>query len=207
MELGDTDMDWLNEAPTLAAIRRDTPFSVPSGYFEALSESLKAQALLESVRFENEEEFKLPENYFEQLPGRIEDRIAVEKIQQLVPSEGYSVPDTYFSQLSVRIHSRIKEESSVVKRKTVFSTWASYSAAAAITMLVGTVIYFNTTGYTLGKQLSDVPEQEIINYLQIHSTVNDVPYIMENINPEGMKQITTDVSSDELEQYINSTTL
>ena len=207
MKLGDTDMDWLNEVPTLAAIGRNTPFSVPSGYFEALSEGLKAQALLESVRFENEEEFKLPENYFEQLPGRIEDRISVEQIQHLVPSEGYTVPDTYFSQLSVRIQSRIKEESSAAKRKTVFSTWASYSAAAAITMLVGTVIYFNTTGYTLGKQLSDVPEQEIINYLQIHSTVNDIPYIMENINPEGLKQITNDVSSDELEQYINSTTL
>lgn len=205
MELG--DMDWLNEAPTLAAIRRDTPFSVPSGYFENLSENLKAQALLESVRFENKEEFKLPENYFEQLPGRIEDRIALEKIHHLVPSEGYIVPDTYFSQLSVRINSRIKEERSVIKRKTIFSTWASYSAAAAITMLIGTVIYFNSTGYTIGKQLSDVPDQEIINYLQIHSTVNDMPYIIENINPEGMKQITTDVSSDELEQYINSTTL
>lgn len=207
MKLGDTDMDWLKDTPALAAIRRDTPFSVPSGYFENLSENLKAQALLESVRFENEEEFKLPENYFEQLPGRIEDRILAEKIQQLVPSEGYTVPDAYFSQLSARINSRIKEERSVVKRKTIFSTWASYSAAAAITMLIGTVIYFNSTGYTIGKQLSDVPDQEIINYLQIHSTVNDMPYIIENINPEGMKQITTDVSSDELEQYINSTTL
>lgn len=203
------DMDGLKDAPTLAAIRRDTPYSVPSGYFESLSENLKTQALLESVRFADEDEFTIPVNYFEELTGRIEERISIENLHKLVPNDGFKIPETYFSQLSNRINERINENSSIIKikRKTVFSTWASYSAAACISILIGTVIYFNSTGYTINKQLSDVPDQEIINYLQIHSTANDIPYIMENVNPEGLKQITTDVSSDELEAYINSTTL
>lgn len=205
MELKDVDL--LKDAPTLAAIRRDTPYSVPSGYFESLSENLKTQALLESVRFADEDEFTIPVNYFEELPGRIEERISIENLHKLVPYDGFKIPETYFSQLSNRINERINENSSIIKRKTVFSTWASYSAAACISILIGTVIYFNSTGYTINKQLSDVTDQEIINYLQIHSTANDIPYIMENVNPEGLKQITTDVSSDELEAYINSTTL
>ena len=66
-------------------------------------------------------------------------------------------------------------------------------------MLIGSVIYFNSSYYSFNKQLSGVPDQEIINYLQLHSTVSDNQFIIENLNP--------DVSAEEIEQYINNTTL
>lgn len=171
-------MDWLKEAPTLAAIGRKIPFTVPSGY------------------------------YFDQLPARIENRIALENINTLVPSDGFTVPQGYFSDLSERINFRLdhkKPENKPVRR--LIRSWISYSAAACISILIGSVIYFNSAYYSFDQQLSEVPDQEIINYLQVYSTMSDTPFIIENLNVSGLQQITTDVSSEELEQYINNTTL
>lgn len=208
MELNDKGMDWLKEAPTLAAIRRESPFTVPSGYFNRLTDRLNSQVLVESMRFDKEEEFNVPVNYFKDLSPRIENRIAIENIQNLVPSEGYIVPDTYFSQLSDRINSRLDEDrSTIIRKRSIFSSWISYSAAASVAMLIGTVIYFNSSDYTINKQLSAVPDEEIVNYLQVYSTIGDTPVIIENLNTEGLQQVTSDVSSEELEQYINNTTL
>jgi hypothetical protein len=78
METMNSDKDWLKEAPSLAVISKKNPFSVPPAYFESLNENLNTLAKLENARFENEEEFKLPENYFNQLAGRIEDRLDID---------------------------------------------------------------------------------------------------------------------------------
>lgn len=208
MELNDKDIDWLKEAPTLASIGRDIPFTVPSGYFESLSDHLRALALAESLSSDKQEEFSVPLNYFEELPARIQNRIALENINTLVSSDGFTVPENYFSKLSERINSRLDQNKSENKPvRSLFSSWISYGAAASITMLIGSVIYFNSSYYSFNKQLSGVPDQEIINYLQLHSTVSDNQFIIENLNPDGLQQITTDVSSEEIEQYINNTTL
>lgn len=206
MELTDSDMEWKKDAPTLAAMKRVNPFVVPSGYFESLSDDVHARVLIESARFENTEEFIIPNNYFEQLPSRIEERLTIEEIQLLVPSQGFTVPDVYFSELSERIRSKIAAQKPE-KKKNIFNSWISYSAAACITLVLGTAVYFNSTGYAIGRDLSKVPDQEIINYLQIHSTVGDNQYIIENLSIDGLQQVSSDVSSQEIEQYINNTTL
>jgi len=206
MKSEDSNMEWEKEAPTLAAMKRVNPFVVPSGYFESLSEEVNARILIESARFETAEEFNIPANYFENLSSRIEERIAIEDIQSIVPFTGFSVPETYFTDLSERIQSKLTEQKPE-KKKNVFKSWISYSAAACITLVLGTALYFNSTGYTIGRDLSAVPDQEIINYLQIHSTVNDNQYIIENLSDDGLQQVSSDVSSQEIEQYINNTTL
>jgi hypothetical protein len=206
MKLEDSDMEWEKDAPTLAAMKRVNPFVVPSGYFESLTDDVNTRILIESVRFESAEEFNIPANYFENLSSRIEERIALETIQSLVPSTGFSVPEAYFSDLSDRIQSKLAEKSPE-RKKTIFKSWISYSAAACITLVLGTAVYFNSTGYTIGRDLSEVPDQEIINYLQIHSTVNDNQYIIENLSEDGLHHVSPDVSSQEIEHYINNTTL
>jgi hypothetical protein len=206
MKSEDSDMEWEKEAPTLAAMKRVNPFVVPSGYFESLTEQVNTRILIESARFESEEEFNIPANYFKQLPSRIVERIAIENIQSLVPAPGFSVPEDYFTDLSERIQSKLAEQKPE-RRKNIFKSWISYSAAACITLVLGTAVYFNSTVYTINRDLSKVPDQEIINYLQIHSTVGDNQYIIENLSDDGMQQVSSDVSSQEIEQYINNTTL
>ncbi len=207
MKTENSDKDWLKEAPTLAKISRENPFTVPSAYFESLNENLNTLAKLENARFENEDEFNLPENYFNQLAGRIEDRIAIDTIQNLAPADGFKVPDAYFSSLAERINSRIDEKQAPAKLKEMFPSWIRYSAAASVVSMIGIFFYFNSSSYVFNKQLSKVPDQDIINYLQFHSTVNDNQYLIEHITEDGLQQVSTDVSEEDIEQYINSTTL
>lgn len=207
MKTENSDKDWLKEAPTLAKISRENPFTVPSAYFESLNENLNTLAKLENARFENEDEFNLPENYFNQLAGRIEDRIAIDTIQNLAPADGFKVPDAYFSSLAERINSRIDEKQAPAKLKEMFPSWIRYSAAASVVLMIGIFFYFNSSSYVFNKQLSKVPDQDIINYLQFHSTVNDNQYLIEHITEDGLQQVSADVSEEDIEQYINSTTL
>ena len=207
MKTMNSDKDWLKEAPSLALISRKNPFSVPPAYFESLNENLNTLAKLENARFENEEEFKLPENYFNQLAGRIEDRLAINTIQNLAPSEGFKVTDVYFTSLAKRMNFKIEEKKAPATLKNIFPSWIRYSAAASVVFVIGISLYFNSSSYTFNQQLSKVPDQDIINYLQFHSTVNDTQYLIDNITEDGLQQVSNDVSEEDIEQYINNTTL
>jgi len=207
MKTENSDKDWLKEAPTLAKISRANPFVVPSDYFESLNESLNTMTKLESLRFEDDDEFNLPENYFNHLAGRIEDRLAIQTIQDLAPGLGFKLPDSYFTSLTERINLRIDEKIAPARQKNLFPSWIRYSAAVSIVFVIGISIYFNSSIYVFNQQLSKVPDQDIINYLQVHSTVSDNQYIIENSSEDGLLQVSTDVSEEDIEQYINSTTL
>jgi len=207
MKKENSDKDWLNEAPMLVKISKENPFAVPYDYFESLNKNLNSLAKLESVRFENEDEFGLPENYFNQLTERIEDRISKETIQNLAKGDGLIVPDAYFTNLTERINSRIDEKLEPAKLKKMYPHWLRYSAAASVVFVIGIFLYLNSSNYVFNQQLSKVPDQDIINYLQFHSTVNDNQYIIENVTEDGLQQVSTDVSEEDLEKYINSTTL
>ena len=208
MESNERDIDLQKEAPKLAAIGNGIPFTVPAGYFQELSDNLKSRILVESMHVDDNDGFKVPQGYFDELSSRIENRLAVENIRLLVPSEGFVLPDGYFTELSGRITSRIDDSSKgATPIRRLFSSWISYAAAACITAIIASGIYFNSNTYQFDKQLSEVPDQEIINYLQAHSTAGDTPFIIENLNPDQLEAVTADVSAEELELYINSTTL
>lgn len=198
MQHKDSDIEWQKDAPVLASTSRLNPFTVPAGYFETLSEQVKATALIESERFQVQDEFSLPEHYFNNLSQRINSRIAVESVLSEVKGQGFTVPDAYFNSLNSRLQSR------VTKKK---SYWFSYAAAACISMIIGSVIYLNSNSSAINRELSGVPDHEIINYLQIHSTVADNQYIIDHLNTEELQQVNNNISTGEIELYINNTTL
>lgn len=208
MELNDRDIDLQRDAPTLAAIGKAIPFTVPAGYFDELPSIVNSRIYIESTLGKGSNGLKVPEKYFEELSSRIENNIAVENLKAISPAGGFAVPDGYFESLSERINHRLEPP---VRSKTpirsIMTSWVGYAAAACITVMIAAGIYFNTDAYNFNEQLSEIPEQEIINYLQVHSTAGDTPFIIENLNPEALTKVSTGVSADELEQYINSTTL
>ena len=54
--------------------------------------------------------------------------------------------------------------------------------------------------------MGKIPEQEIINYLQMNSDVGDTPAILENLSQNvTLTDFNTDISSEEMELYINTT--
>lgn len=206
MKLNNSDRDWEKEAPTLAAMEKVNPFSVPSKYFDSLSETLHSITFIESVRFENKEEFSTPKGYFTELEKQIKNKAAFENSQNLLKTSGFNTPEDYFSDLSQKIEAKIKQQD-ISRRKSIFKSWISYSAAACITMIIGSVVYFNLKSDNITRDLSNIPDQEIINYLQIHSTVSDNQFIIENLSDDGLQQVSNDVSAEEIEQYINNNTL
>jgi len=206
--LNERDIDLQKEAPTLAAIGNGISFTVPSGYFEELSDILNGRVLVESMQSDGNPGFYIPQNYFEELSSRIENRAFVENLRTLVPSDGFSLPEGYFAELPARIITRVEnslERNTPVRR--LFTSLGSYAAAACITVMIATGIYYSSNTYNLNKQLSEISDQEIINYLQAHSTAGDTPFIIENLNSGQMEAVIPDVSAEELELYINSTTL
>jgi len=207
MELDERDIDWQKDAPSLVAIGKAVPFTVPAGYFGELSTNLKSRVLIDSMRVNDRDGFKVPRNYFEELTSRIENNISVENIKIMAPSEGFLLPEGYFSELSEKINARLESTTSETPVRKLFTTWISYAAAACITALIATGIYFNTNTYNFNEKLSEVPDQEIINYLQAYSTAGDTPFIIETLNPDELEHVTPDVSAEELEQYLKSTTL
>ena len=206
MKLHDSDREWEKEAPTLAAMEKVNPFTVPSKYFDSLSETLHSISLIESIRFENEEEFSTPKGYFKELEKHIKTKAALENSQELLKTSGFNTPEDYFSDLSQKIEAKIKLQD-ISRKKNIFKSWISYSAAACITMVIGSVVYFNLKSDSINRDLSNIPDQEIINYLQIHSTVSDNLVIIENLSDDGLQQVSNDVSAEEIEQYINYNTL
>lgn len=206
MKLHDLDSEWEKEAPTLAAMQRVCPFTVPAKYFDSLSETLKLISIVETVRFENEEEFSIPNDYFKDLEKQILTKALIENNTKLHNTGGFLTPENYFSDLSQKIEAKINEQRPN-KNKGIFYSWISYTAAACISMIIGSVIYFNIKSENLSSDLSNIPDQEIITYLQIYSTANDNQFIIDNLSDEVLEQVSNDISAQEIEQYINTNTL
>ena len=198
MELRDSDKEWQKNAPVLASMSRSNPFSVPDGYFDTLSEQLKARVLIESELYKTQKDFHIPENYFNELSHRIQDRISMENALGKEKKQDFLIPDRNPETLHTPASSRTGRKKSY---------WIGYAAAACIAMIAGSVIYFNSSQYTINRKLSDIPDQEIINYLQMHTTISDNQYIIDHLNTEELQQVSNDISTQELELYINNTTL
>jgi hypothetical protein len=208
MDLDNTEYEWKNDAPSLSGIGNSSPFSVPEDYFNNAAQLINALAIAESFRFKDEEEFAVPENYFEQLSDNIKSGIAVSTLQDEIKEDGFSVPEGYFESLSSRINSQINvsEKKSGARVHRLLPSWAKYAAAASITTIIGSVAFFNLYSGNVDRQMGKIPEQEIINYLEMNSDVGDTPAILENLSQTvTLTDFNTDISSEEMELYINTT--
>ena len=208
MDLENTGKDWKEEAPLLAAMDRTKPLTVPDNYFNTLKDNIIARCLVEDSRFNNEDECPIPEGYFNNLRSQIESRIAEETVRELVPADGFTVPDGYFTSLQERILAKTKtvEEPAETIIKPIKSNWFKYAAAACVTLVLGSVLIFNNQDASFESQLSHIPDQEIINYLQTHSDLSDTPVIMESsMQTVNLNDKVNGFSDDELEDYINTT--
>lgn len=208
MDLENTGKDWKEEAPLLAAMDKTNPLTVPENYFSTLKDHIITRCFVEDARFNNEDEFTVPEGYFDTLRSQIESRVAEETVRELAPVDGFTVPNGYFTSLQERILAKTQtvEEPAQIVIKPIKSNWIKYAAAACITVAIGFALIFNSQNTSLESQLSSIPDQEIINYLQVHSDMSDTPIIMESsMQTVNLNNRVDDFTDDELEDYINTT--
>lgn len=208
MELNKNNGNWEKDAPALAAVERTNPFTVPLNYFEDMQDQLQSRmAIAESCKDHEDTSFAVPEGYFDELSDRIMSTIKAESFKEEMSGSGFSVPHNYFANLEERIITKADglnaAPSKTVRR--LVPVWMNYAAAACIAVVTGSVIFFSQQNNTLESKLSKIPENDIVTYLQIYSDTGDFPVIVENLEKNVASKNSSDLSDQEIEQYLEST--
>lgn len=80
--------------------------------------------------------FRLPEGYFEQLPGRVSTRLGADAKRQLPDQPGFTVPEGYFDSFADRLQQRMDKPAGKVRNLWAYSGWVAAVAAAVVLLLV-----------------------------------------------------------------------
>lgn len=179
MDLKDTHEDWESEAPFLAKLEKKNPFTVPADYFGQLTQDIETAVLVQELK-----ETGLHES-------------------------GYTVPEDYFNSLSGKISGKLAVEESISRKRNsgkVRSLWTRYAAAASIALILSAAAFLKIrNSNSIEGMLHRIPENEIITYLQLYSDRSDTPVIIENLGPDAeIFSVSSDLSNDEIEEYINA---
>ena len=135
--------------------------------------------------------FQVPENYFEDLSAKIEQR--TQSVVEDLPKENvFKVPENYFEDLESKILARTSEKTKIIPLFTWSAkrTWASVAACSVIAVMG----YFTLmpSQKSLGEEeLAGVQNQEIVNYL-IQQDLNQTD-VAEQIEAKNIKFKETDL--------------
>ena len=186
-------------------------FAVPEGYFTNLPEQIISRANLESLK--EEEGFLIPENYFETLTENISSRIKVEELvtQSIPDKQLFSVPEGYFEKLQANILLKTVEAeyAPVVQMRSRTTQWIRFAAAACITAMIGTGIFLNYSkpqDSDIDSALAQIPDTEIVSYLQASTSIDDSETIAEHLAETGIepKLQNEEFSEEEIKTYLET---
>ncbi|MBD1383799.1 hypothetical protein IDJ75_00795 [Mucilaginibacter rigui] len=183
-------------------------FAVPAGYFEQLTGNIQSRINIEAAVNAEETGFNVPQGYFDNLQQQITSRIAVEEMMAASTPE-FAVPDNYFEKLSQDILNKTVNKEVVIRKTIVRKLWASntfkYATAACLALIIGAGAFLReaqqpaTHAQTLlHKQVSNIPVDEIKDYLELNMDANDTRSIIDND-----KQINTDALDADLQDYVD----
>ena len=194
--------DWINEAPTLAAMGKRNPFAVPDGYFESVEEQTLSAVFLDGLKKKtNQNSFEVPQNYFEDLMERIETRIS---LSEMPKAQQFAVPENYFDTLQSRINNKIAAETPQKVAKIV-PLWrknmVKYASAACFVLMAtfGAYFYQNNPSVPAAKTpLADLANEQLLYDI-------DENTIIEHLDAQNTNSSKTNSASDtEMENYILS---
>ncbi|MBE8712842.1 hypothetical protein [Sphingobacterium hungaricum] len=212
-------------------IFRKTGFTTPADYFENAQQAILGQVKIESIQSPEEIVFQTAPNYFNTLQSRIMNAIEEDKGLDSVEEDGFSVPAAYFENAKVSILAKIKEDNVVefvpnqqeetpVRKISVYRKWSKYVAAACLVSIlgIGSYSYLNSTDQptltaaTDNTELSEIPDEEIANYLAQSGDAEDLIFFS-NYNEEIQEDHSThahdedgiceNVKEKDIEDYLN----
>lgn len=181
--------DWMNEAPYLAGLRKEHPFTVPEGYFEGLPEHIHQAIFMDNL--ENsipDAGFQVPTGYFDELTEDIQSKVSTLRLKTVVPDEGYAVPNDYFTQLQAKINAKTTEESNKKSEPKILRLWHSkllkYASAACFIIVSATAFYFYpqvetkhhvSPDFANEQMLFDIDEHTIIEHIESNDLERHAP--------------------------------
>jgi hypothetical protein len=184
----------------------DLPFTVPNDYFESLEEKILFRAQMVEESGELHAGFTIKPAYFEELEDSILARTKEFELKQQVDRDGYSVPANYFEELEANILERTvsKSKQKTLIRRLIGENGMKYAAAACV--LIASVFLIRNSLQEQQLTLKDIPDQEIIQYLQMYGNTQDGYVLREYVNAESdFNEIGSDFSDADLEWYLNNT--
>jgi hypothetical protein len=183
-------------------------FSVPQNYFEDMAEQIKSRIAIEEALKADEQSFAVPQNYFEDMAAQITSRIVVE--EALSTETPFTVPEDYFEDLNRKISNQVAglevANRRGVIRRLVSTAAFKYATAACFTLVVGAAIFIgeinspsaqHNSSY-LHKALSDVPDNAIESYLQLHMDAGDTRSVIDDADKGQINNTSTDDLADYL---------
>ncbi|MBB6500534.1 hypothetical protein [Pedobacter cryoconitis] len=179
----DIDDGWKQEAPYLASLQKENPFSVPEEYFNKLPEMINgaryADKLREAIPMSG---FTVPEEYFSELHNRISlETEIISRLQNFPKEEGHQAPDLYFEKLQARILAKTTEALIPVKHEPkIIRLWHNdlikYASVACFILVTAFGLFLNQqreigiTEIANEQMLYDMNEQDIIDHIQGDNT-------------------------------------
>ena len=166
--------------------------TLPDDYFETSAAQITSRIHIEELASSESEGFTVPaDDYFERLQQQITSRIAIEEAAP-AQEQSFAVPEGYFEKLNKSILNQTVNQDLVVRktgviRKLVSTAAFKYASAACFALIVGGSIFLSQSNSVtnsahgasyLHKQLSEIPAEEIQQYLQTHVDGNDVQSTM-----------------------------
>jgi len=138
--------DELKDFPLLSGLEKVNPFSVPVGYFEAKEELLQF-AVLRDLKQKN---FIVPANYFETLPARLANKMAVAEetkeyaaLAAVTKENVFAVPTAYFDEFAGHVKQVVSPARIVPLYGRILKKYSFAVAAAILLLLTFTVILIN----------------------------------------------------------------
>lgn len=136
----------LKEYPLLSSLEKSNPFVVPAGYFEAKEELLQYPVL----RDLKQRNFIVPADYFETLPARVANKIAVaeetevcETLFAINKENVFTVPEKYFEEFAGNVKAVVNPAKVVPLYGRILKKYSFAVAAAILLLLTFTVILVN----------------------------------------------------------------
>lgn len=198
MKISEEILNELKEiSPVLAKMDRDNPFSVPEGYFSALSDRLLINIKIYAEQADTSiNSARVPDGYFNDLSSQILNEIknqdkSVEEftlLSSLRDKNVFSVPEGYFESLSDQVLSKIAHRTTKVIS---IKSWMKYAAAAVIAgvmAITGLQIY---NGSDANKQVAS--NDKLPTYIQSSFQYKTLAQVNEGI---------ASLSDDQIVKYL-----
>ncbi len=154
-----------------------------------------------------EENFNLPEGYFNNLAENIRVNVFIADLKENNLDTGFTVPINYFETL----RNKLSETSKVSNQQTynpqtkiLKLNFIKYAAAACILIVCGLAIYLNVAKNNLQNQLANLPNEDLELYLQNNTNSTDLLLIIENVNEINVN-VDKNISTQEINEYLNET--
>jgi len=201
----------------LEQLAQSTPeesFTVPNQYFETLQDRISLRISEERLRDEvRTDGFQVATGYMDELTQSIMANVSLEQMTAGVTKDGFAVPADYFDKLSIDLKrvTAPKEETATPIRRLNNSNWMRYAAAACIVAVLGVGTFFGLrqpaeTTMASEATLSNISDDEIMNYLAATSSGDDMVYFTKYIyQPDDAKGVGKQIDEEDLEEYLNYT--